>query len=49
MKPETTPKVETRKGPGFLPGIDPQMLIHDRLGRPHHIAHGFDPIAGILA
>ena len=31
-----------------LPGIDPQMLVHDRLGRSCHIARGYDPIEGIL-
>ena len=32
-----------------LLGIDPHLIVHDRLGRPHEIARGGEPIAGILA
>jgi len=32
-----------------LLGIDPEMTIHDRLGRPHSIARGGSPIEGILS
>ncbi len=31
-----------------LLGIDPHFLVHDRLGRPHPIARGGEPIEGIL-
>lgn len=32
-----------------LLGIDPHLIVHDRLGRPHEIARGGEPIAGVLA
>jgi uncharacterized protein (DUF1501 family) len=32
-----------------LLGIDPHMTIPDRLGRPIPIAHGGDPVRGIMA
>jgi len=32
-----------------LLGIDPHLIIHDRVGRPAEIARGGEPINGILA
>jgi hypothetical protein len=32
-----------------LLGIDPQMTVNDRLGRPIPIAHGGEPVQGVLA
>ncbi|HET6880682.1 MAG TPA: DUF1501 domain-containing protein [Pirellulales bacterium] len=32
-----------------LLGIDPEMPVHDRTGRPIAVAHGGRPVAGILA
>ncbi|MFO1094872.1 MAG: DUF1501 domain-containing protein [Planctomycetaceae bacterium] len=33
----------------WLLGIDPHLVVHDRLGRPSPIARGGDPILPILA
>lgn len=32
-----------------LLGIDPHMIVHDRLGRPFPIARGGDPILGVVS
>jgi uncharacterized protein (DUF1501 family) len=32
-----------------LLGIDPHLIVHDRVGRPAEIARGGEPIEGILA
>ena len=32
-----------------LLGIDPHMTVLDRSGRPNPIAHGGDPVRGVLA
>jgi hypothetical protein len=32
-----------------LLGIDPQLTVHDRFGRPFSIAHGGAPVQGVLA
>lgn len=32
-----------------LLGIDPHLIVHDRLGRPHEISRGGEPIDGVLA
>lgn len=32
-----------------LLGLDPHMMVPDQTGRPQHVAHGGEPIRGILA
>jgi len=32
-----------------LLGIDPQMIVHDHVGRPLPIAHGGKPVRGVIA
>jgi uncharacterized protein (DUF1501 family) len=32
-----------------LIGVDPEMTVNDRTGRPNHISHGGRPIDGVLA
>ena len=32
-----------------LLGIDPHMTVHDLSGRPTMIAHGGEPISGVIA